>query len=99
MQASQKRAVANNRRRLAERGMARFEVRGLAMDKELLRRLAKRLAANDVDAQRLRTEIAQRVAGGEPSRGSIWEALRQSPLVGADLNLEREAVPPREVDL
>jgi hypothetical protein len=99
MQASQKRAVANNRRRLAERGMARYEVRGLATDKELLRRLAKRLAANDVDAQRLRTEVAQRVAGGASSRGNIWEALRRSPLVGGDLNLEREVMPPRQVDL
>jgi hypothetical protein len=99
MQASQKRAVANNRRRLAERGMARYEVRGLATDKELLRRLAKRLAANDVDAEQLRRAVAQRVAGGEPSRGRIWEALRRSPLAGADLNLEREVVPAREVDL
>jgi hypothetical protein len=79
--------------------MARYEVRGLATDKQLLRRLAKRLAANDVDAQRLRTEVAQRVAGEEPSRGRIWEALRRSPLVGADPNLEREVVPPRDVDL
>jgi hypothetical protein len=36
-QASQKRAVANHRRRLAERGISRYEVRGLEKDKELVR--------------------------------------------------------------
>jgi hypothetical protein len=98
-QASQKRAVANDRRRLAERGMARYEVRGLDTDKELVRKFAKRLAANDVGAQRLRAEVARGVAGGESRRGGIWAALRRSPLVGAGLNFEREVVRPRDVDL
>jgi len=99
MRASQKRAVANDRRRLKDRGMARYEVRGLEMDKQLVRKLARRLAANDDDAQRLRAEVARQVASGEPRRGGIWAALRRSPLVGAGLNLEREIVRPRDVDL
>jgi hypothetical protein len=99
MQTSQNRAVANHRRRLTDHGMARYEVRGLETDKQLVRKLAKRLAANDADARRLRAELAQRVTGGEPCRGGIWAALRRSPLVGADLNLEREVVPPRDIDL
>ena len=98
-QASQRRAVANNRRRLKDRGMARFEVRGLEADKELVRKLAKRLAADDADAQRLRAEMAGRVGSGEPRRGGIWAALRRSPAVGADLDLTREIVPERDVDL
>jgi hypothetical protein len=99
IRASQKRAVANDRRRLKDRGMARYEVRGLEMDKQLVRKLARRLAANDDDAQRLRAEVARQVASGEPRRGGIWAALRRSPLVGAGLNLEREIVRPRDVDL
>src|SRR5215467_10276319 len=99
MRASQKRAVANDRRRLKDRGMARYEVRGLETDKQLVRKLARRLAANDDDAQRLRAEVARQVASGEPRRGGIWVALRRSPLVGAGLNLEREIVRPRDVDL
>ncbi|HKF30136.1 MAG TPA: hypothetical protein VKB29_12915 [Candidatus Binataceae bacterium] len=99
MRASQKRAVANDRRRLKDRGMARYEVRGLETDKQLVRKLARRLAANDDDAQRLRAEVARQVASGEPRRGGIWAALRRSPLVGAGLNLEREIVRPRDVDL
>ena len=98
-QASQKRAVANHRRRLAERGISRYEVRGLAKDKELVRKLAKRLAADDTDAARLRTQMLNQVVDEPPRRGGIWAALRRSPLVGANLDLEREVVPPRELDL
>lgn len=97
-QASQKRAVANHRRRLGERGITRYEVRGLAKDKDLVRKLAKRLATDDVNAARLQTEMSKQVADEPPRRGGIW-ALRRSPLVGADLDLEREVVPPRDVDL
>lgn len=99
VQASQKRAVANHRRRLAERGITRYEVRGLAKDKDLVRKLAKRLAADDANAARLRTEMLNQVADEPSRRGGIWAALRRSPLVGADLDLERKVVPPRDVDL
>jgi hypothetical protein len=99
VQASQKRAVENHRRRLVERGINRYEVRGLDKDKQLVRLLAKRLAVDDADAARLRAEMVKQVADQPPTRGGIWAALRRSPLVGADLNLEREVVPPRDIDL
>jgi hypothetical protein len=51
---SQMRALASYRRRLGERGMARFEVLGLDADRELIRALARRLAENDAEAARLR---------------------------------------------
>jgi hypothetical protein len=35
--AAQKRAVANDRRRLLEHGKGRYEVRGLEVDRELVR--------------------------------------------------------------
>ena len=98
-QPSQRRAVANYRRRLAEQGISRYEVCGLAKDKDLVRRLAKRLAADDARAAQLRSEMAKQVADEPPRRGGIWAALRRSPLVGANLNLVREVVPPRDVDL
>jgi|SRR5271155_5526261 hypothetical protein len=103
MNASQKRAIDNHRRRLAERGMSRYEVRGLAQDKELVRKLAKRLVENSADTERLRHELARQLAQETPPRfltgRDIWEAFRRSPLVGADLNLDREVVTPRDVDL
>jgi transposase len=95
----QKRALDNYRRRLGERGLARFEVLGRSADRELVRSLARRLAQNDPEAARLRAELSRSVAG-EPSRkGGILAALRRSPLVGADLKFTREVTPGRNLDL
>ncbi len=99
MNASQMRAVASHRRRLKERGLSRYEVRGLTQDKELVRKFAKHLAGNDPEAERLRQEVAGRVLRKPLSGKEIWEALRRSPAVGADLDLTREVVPERDVDL
>jgi len=100
MNASQDRALKTHRRRLKERGLARYEVRGLAQDKELIRNFAKRLAANDPDAARLRADLQRKIGNQAPLTGKdIWDALRRSPLVGAELNLEREIVPLRDLDL
>ena len=62
MNASQKRAVENHWRRLQESGFARYEVRGLASDKALVRRLAKRPAENDATAERLSAKLQPSVA-------------------------------------
>ena len=48
---SQKRAIKNYRHRLAERGMARFEVLALEADRDLIRSLAKRLADDGPEAE------------------------------------------------
>src|SRR5260370_20522899 len=96
---SQKRALLNYRRRLNERGLARFEVLGLNSDRDLIRSLAKRLAENDPEAARIRSTISHAVSE-EPSRkGGILKALRRSPLVGADLNLSRSVETGRRVHL
>jgi hypothetical protein len=93
---SQRRAIETHRRRLAERGLQRFEVRGLEGDKELIRGIARRLAANDEAAGELRTDLAQRVGGHEPPPvGGILAALRRSPLIDAELDLTREQTPGR----
>jgi hypothetical protein len=86
---AQKRALHNYRRRLHARGMARFEVLGLAADRELIRSLAKRLAAGDDGAARIRATMSRSVSGELSGRGGILGALRRSPLVGADLKLKR----------
>jgi len=100
--ASQRDAIANHRRRLAERGLGRFEVRGLPADKPLLRELARQLASGDDTAAALRAELARRVAGAnaEASRvGGILAAMRRSPMVGADLELPREVLAGRDSGL
>ena len=96
---SQRRALRNYRDRLAERGMARYEVLGRDADRALIRSLARRLAENDSDAAKIREAVSRTIAGKPPKRGGILAALRRSPLVGADLELARPVVDGREVDL
>jgi hypothetical protein len=96
---SQKRALKNYRKRLDERGMARFEVLGLDADRELIRSLARRLAENGPDATRIRATMRRTIADEPPKKGGILTALRRSPLVGADLNVSRSVTRGRKVDL
>ena len=96
---SQRRATDRYRRRLAERGLARFEVLGRDADRELIRSLARRLAEDGPQADRLRTVVRHGVADEPPRRGGILEALRRSPLVGEDVVPPRPFDPGREVDL
>lgn len=96
---SQSRALQNYRRRLVERGLARFEVLGLDADRELIRALAKRLAENGPDAARIRAAVSRTVSGEPRAKGGILDALRRSPLVGADLDPTRARDTGRKVDL
>jgi hypothetical protein len=92
-------AVQKHRSRLKARGVARFEVQGLDRDRELIRRLARRLAEEGPEAQNLRREVERSIGGEPPKTGGILAALRRSPLVGVDLALERPFEAGREVDL
>ena len=95
----QKRALKNYRKRLNQRGMARFEVLGRDADRELIRSLARRLAGDDPDSARIRASLRLSISGEPPKKGGILNALRRSPLVGADLDLNRPVTPRRKVDL
>jgi len=95
----QKRALRRYRKRLTQRGMARFEVLGLDADRELIRSLAKRLAGDALDSARIRATVRSTISGEQPKKGGILNALRRSPLVGADLDLSRPPTPGRRVDL
>jgi len=95
---SQRRAIKTYRSRLSERGIARFEVLGLDKDRDLIRSLARRLAEGGPEASRLRATISESL-GGTPKTGGILAALRRSPLVGSDLDLERSREDGRAVDL
>ena len=95
---AQRRATKNYRSRLRKRGVARFEVLGLESDRDLIRSLAKKLARDDQEANRIRSEV-MRIVCDPPPKGGILAALRRSPLVGADLVMERPAVAGRKVDL
>jgi hypothetical protein len=96
---AQKRALKTYRKRLTLRGMARFEVLGLNTDRELIRSLARRLSERGPEAARIRTAVRCALSGGPPSKGEILNALRRSPLVGADLTATRSAADDRKVRL
>jgi hypothetical protein len=96
---SQKRALETYRKRLGERGMARFEVLGRDADRDLIRSLARRLAEDGPDASRIRAVVSRTLCGEPPKKGGILAALRRSPLVGADLDLQRPFIPGRTVAL
>ena len=95
----QKRALKNYRKRLKQRGLARFEVLGLDADRDLIRALARRLADNGPDSARLRATVCRTIAGEPPKKGGILNALRRSPLVGADLDIKRPLTAGRPIDL
>lgn len=61
----------------------------------MIRSLAKRLAKGGPDADRIRTEIGEALDG----KGGIVAAFLRSPLIGAEIDLTRDRVPPRDVDL
>ena len=79
--------------------MARFEVLGLDGDRELIRSLARRIAEDDPDSARIRAAVRHTISGEQSKTGGILDALRRSPLVGADLDLNRPLTPGRRVDL
>jgi hypothetical protein len=95
----QKRALNRYRKRLTQRGMARFEVLGLNADRKLIRSLAKRLADDDSDSARIRAAVRLTISGEESKKGGILDALRRSPLVGADLDLKRPLTSGRRIEL
>ena len=96
---SQKRAIKNYRKRLRKRGMVRFEVLGLEGDRDLIRSLARRLAEDGPDASRLRAVVNQTISGEPPRKGGILQALRRSPLVGAEIAPVRRFEAGRKVEL
>ena len=96
---SQRRATRNYRSRLSERGLARFEILGRDSDRDLLRALARRLAEDGPEAARLRADVTRTMTGEPPRKGGILEALRRSPLVGVDLDLNRPREAGRKIDL
>jgi hypothetical protein len=79
--------------------MARFEVLGLDGDRDLIRTLARRLAEDGPDASRLRSVVNQTISGEPPRKGGILDALRRSPLVGADIAPVRRFEAGRKVEL
>ena len=97
--APQNRAMQTYRARLAQRGFTRFEIMALESDRALIRSLARCLAEEGPEAEKIRTAVTTAITGGPPTSGGILAALRRSALVGAELDLSRQREEGREVDL
>lgn len=98
-QPSQKRAIKRYRDRLNRQGLVRFEVVAPESDRTLIRSLARQLSVDGPEAARIRSTVSRTVGGEPPTKGGILAALRRSPLVGADLDLQRPVIHGRTVDL
>ena len=96
---AQKRSVRSYRDRQTQRGIARFEVQALDIDRDLIRALARRLADDSPEAAQARTAVRQIVSGEPPQRGGILKALQRSPLVGEGLDFSRDREEGRILDL
>src|SRR5664279_3941384 len=88
----QKRALNRYRKRLNQRGMARFEVLGLDADRELIRSLAKRLAGDGPDSARFRATVRLTILGGRFEKG------RHSRCITAVASGRRRAGPEARAD-
>lgn len=93
------RAVVKNRRTMRARGLARYEVRGAAKDRELVRAVAKALAGNDDAATKLRAILERETAPPPMTGKEIVERLRASPLAEVDWYTKRPFDPGRKIEL
>ncbi len=96
---AQQRATGNCRANKDERGTKPFEAMAFESDRELLRTFARQLPEGEPEADQTRAAV-NALDVDEPAKpGGILAALRGSPLVGVDIDLERPRVEGRRIDL
>lgn len=92
--------VTRHRTGLAARGARRVEVTVPAGDATLIKAIASALRAGGREADRLRAALGAMLAPAKAQTGADLVAFfRQAPLVGEDLEIERDISPGRPVDL
>lgn len=96
----QKGRVARHRTRVAASGSKRVEVTVPTCDAGLVKAIAGALRSGGEDAKRIRDSLQPIVSSSKAKTGSELVAFfRKSPLVGADLQIERDASTGRPADL
>lgn len=88
-------ALTAHRRRLAERGLKRLEVRATPADAERLKAIARVLARDDATARALRAKLDEALPA-EPPR-SFKEWLRAIPVDETFANIMDEVVAERRM--
>jgi predicted ATPase with chaperone activity len=87
---AQRFANRNYRERLSQRGIKRIGIMVLESDCELLRTVARKLREDETETNSVRPAIASAVGEQRQQQYSILDALRASPLVGAELAIDRK---------
>lgn len=95
---AQKKAVSEFRDRLNRSGLVRTELIVTLADKAVLRDVARILVGGGVAADRLRLALAPVIAKPKRVKGGMYAMLRDSPLVGSGLVIEREREVGREIE-
>ena len=98
-ESTSKARVARHRTKAAANGSQRVEVTVPARDAELVKAIAGALRSGGEDANRLRETLQPMVSAKRAQTGAELVAFfRASPLVGANLTLERDKSPGRTID-
>ncbi len=94
------RRVARHRKKLATSGARRVEVTVPVQDAGLVRDVAALLRAGGDQARKVRERVRPLVRPEHATSGSDLVAFfRASPLVGVELEVERDKSPGRPIDL
>ena len=92
--------VARHRTKVAAEGSKRVEVTVPTRDANLVKAIAGALRSGGVDAKRIRDSLRPMLSAPKAKTGSELVAFfRKSPLVGADLQTERDTSTGRSADL
>ena len=92
--------IARHRRQVAANGSKRVEVTVPSGDAAFIKTIASALRAGGKDAQRIKEAIEPLVSPPKAKTGpELIAFLRQSPLAGADLEIERDTSKGRSADL
>ena len=92
--------VARHRTRVAASGSKRVEVTVPSCDAALVKAIAGALRSGGEDAKRIRDSLQPIVSSSKAKTGSELVAFfRRSPLVGADLQVERDESTGRSAEL
>ena len=92
--------LERRRRRLKTAGARRVEVSVPAADTGLIRAIAKALLEDGEDAQVLRSQLGSLVDTSPARTGKeLLAFFRASPLVGAELEFERDRFADRPIEL
>jgi hypothetical protein len=79
--------------------LVRFEVMTPESDRNILREVAISLTKGGTNADKIRGSLKDALSDQSETKGSIYLALRRSPLVGSELKLKRSRSEGRKIKI